>query len=148
MKKTSSVWLGLLALPAIANAHHAFRAIYDFSRTVEIQGSIVSLELVNPHAFLHIDVADEAGTTSRWVVEGPGKLSLARRGWTDDMFEPGETLTVVGNPSNVADREIWLEKIVRADGTEVIDPLVADELAIEEDRRLRIERLQQRETAE
>ncbi|HEY5623848.1 MAG TPA: DUF6152 family protein [Gammaproteobacteria bacterium] len=136
--------LALLALPSIGAAHHAFRAVYDFSRTVEIEGSVASLDLVNPHAFLHIDVADESGETTRWVVEGPGKLSLARRGWTDDMFAPGEMLTVVGNPSNVADREIWLEKIVRADGTEVIDPLVADELAIEEDRRLRIQRSQQR----
>ena len=129
-----------LLLPSITTAHHAFRVIYDFSRTETIEGSVVNLELVNPHARLHIEVADENGVTTQWVVEGPGKLSLARRGWTDDMFATGEQLTIVGNPSNTDDNAIWLEKIVRADGSEVIDPLVADELAIEEDRRLRIQR--------
>ncbi|MGI9258238.1 MAG: DUF6152 family protein [Gammaproteobacteria bacterium] len=140
MKLSKYLLTSALLLPAIATAHHAFRVIYDFSRTETIEGTVVNLELVNPHARLHVDVTDENGETARWVVEGPGKLALARRGWTDGMFATGEALTIVGNPSNVDENAIWLEKIVRADGSEVIDPLVADELAIEEDRRLRIQR--------
>lgn len=143
MKLSTYLIAFALLVPPVATAHHAFRVIYDFSRTETIEGTVVSLELVNPHARLHIDATDDNGDTARWVVEGPGKLALARRGWTDDMFETGEALTIVGNPSNVEENAIWLEKIVRADGTEVIDPLVADELAIEEDRRLRIERARQ-----
>ncbi len=127
-------------LTAIASAHHSYRVIYDFSKTETIEASVVRLELVNPHAFLHVEVTDANGETQQWVIEGPGKLALARRGWTDDMFEAGEALTIVGNPSTTADNAIWLEKIVRADGTEVIDPLISDALAIEEDRRLRIQR--------
>ncbi len=143
MKLSIPILLLTLLLSSVATAHHAFRVIYDFSTTETIEGRVVNLELVNPHARLYIEVTDENGETVQWIVEGPGKLSLARRGWTDDMFETGEPLTIVGNPSNLEDNAIWLEKIVRADGTEVIDPLVADELAIEEDRRLRIERARQ-----
>ena len=143
MQVTRILTAALLTLPSIAVAHHAFRSIYDFSRTEKIQGAVVELELVNPHAFLHIDVTGDGRETARWVIEGPGRLALTRRGWTEDMFAQGETLTVVGNPSNIAERALWLEKIVRADGTEVIDPLVADQLAIEEDRRLQIQRSQQ-----
>ena len=130
--------LVLTALPAIVQAHHAFRGVYDFSRTDTIVGAVVALELVNPHARLYIDVTTDAGGTERWLVEGPGKLSLARRGWTDDMFTPGDVITAMGNPSISGAKSIWLEKILMPDGSEIIDPLVADELAIEAQRRERI----------
>ncbi len=127
----------LAVLPGLSLAHHAFRGVFDFSRTDTIVGAVVNLELVNPHARLYIDVTNESGEVEHWLVEGPGKLSLARRGWTDDMFTPGDVITAVGNPSNSGDRTIWLEKIIMPDGTEIIDPLVADELVIEAERRER-----------
>ena len=91
MNIAKSLLISTLLLPAIATAHHAFRVIYDFSRTETIEGTVVRLELVNPHARLYVDVADENGEMAQWVVEGPGKLSLARRGWTDDMFHARES---------------------------------------------------------
>ena len=129
--------------PALLQAHHNFRAIYDFSRTETVEGRVVELELVNPHAWIHIDVANANGEVERWVIECPGKLSLARRGWTDDMFTPGETISVSGNPAFGGNNAIWLERIVTADGREIIDPLVSDQLAIEEERRLRIQNANQ-----
>lgn len=56
------------------------------------------------------------------------------------MFAADEIFTAVGNPASAGDNAIWLESIARSDGTAIIDPLVAHELAIEEDRRLRIQR--------
>ena len=135
--KLSTLLLCCLS-PALLNAHHAFRAIYDFSKIETVEGNVVELELVNPHARIHIDVTSENGEVERWVIEGPGKLALARRGWTDDMFTPGEMISVSGNPSFAGDNAIWIEKIVTADGREIIDPLVSDQLAIEEERRNRI----------
>jgi len=129
----------VLAIP-FAQAHHAFRSVYDFNQTRTIEGRVVRLELVNPHARLFLAIANEHGDEEEWVIEGPGKLALARRGWTDDMFAAGEMITAVGNPSLAGNNAIWLESIARSDGTVIIDPLVADELAIEEDRRQRIQR--------
>lgn len=132
----------LLAPPAFS--HHQFRVAYDFNRLETINGVVDNLELVNPHARLFINVTDDDGQVEQWMVEGPGKLSLARRGWTDDMFTPGESITAVGNPSTEAGRKaIWLDKIVMPDGREFVDPLVADQLAIEEQRRERVRRAQE-----
>ena len=121
-----------------AVSHHAFRGVYDFNTRVTIDGVFVDLDLINPHARLYIDVINDSGRNQRWVIEAPGKLSLARRGWTDDMFIGGDILQIVGHPSLVSNQSIWLEKIITADGTEYIDPLVEDQLAIEEERRQRI----------
>ena len=135
------VVLGVLLaalMTTCANAHHAFRAVYDFNQTRTIEGRVVRLELVNPHARLFLAIANEHGVEEEWMIEGPGKLALARRGWTDDMFADGETITAVGNPALAGNNAIWLESITRSDGTVIIDPLVSDELAIEEERRQRV----------
>ena len=50
------------------------------------------------------------------------------------MFTLGANLKDIGHPSVAARRSIWLEKIIMADGTEIIDPLVEDELVIEAER--------------
>lgn len=132
--------LAIAMAPLAAWSHHAYRVAYDFTRTATLEGEFVRLELVNPHARLYINVLNQSGEVEAWTVEGPGKLSLARRGWTDDMFAPGEKITAVGNPSSQGQQAIWLEKIVKSDGTEIIDPLIADALAIEAERRERARR--------
>ena len=142
--QSSALAVALMTMaPPIAQAHHSYRVVYDFSTTETLVGEVVRLELVNPHARLFVNVTNENGDVEEWMIEGPGKLSLARRGWTDDMFADGETITAVGNPSSAGHNAIWLERLVRSDGTEIIDPLIADALAIEEERRERIRRATQ-----
>ena len=122
---------------ALVSAHHNFRSVYNFNETTTIEGAFVRLDLVNPHARILIDVTNDAGDVERWVVEAPGKLALARRGWTDDMFSDREHVTVTGNPAYAGGNAVWIVKIARESGTEVIDPLVEDDLAIEAERRAR-----------
>ena len=142
--KRNTLAIVLVALaPLFARAHHAYRVAYDFSKTETLVGEFARLELVNPHARLFIAVTNESGDVEEWMVEGPGKLSLARRGWTDDMFADAESITAVGNPSSAGHNAIWLEKIVKSDGTEIVDPLIADALAIEAERQERIRRATQ-----
>ncbi len=131
----------LASLPA--QAHHSYRTAYDFSKTETLEGQVVKLELVNPHVRIFINVTGANDEVEEWIIEGPGRLSLARRGWTDNMFVGGVNITAVGNPSFEDHNAIWLEKITMPDGTEIIDPLVADQLAIEEERRNRARRARQ-----
>lgn len=59
------------------------------------------------------------------------------------MFVGREAITAIGNPSSEGRSAIWLEKIIMPDGTEIIDPLIADQLAIENERRERARRASQ-----
>ena len=129
------------ALPSQgALAHHAFVAVYDPGQTTTIEGVFTGLELVNPHARIYIDVAAEDGGAEQWTVEAAGKLSLARRGWTDDMFRQGEVITATGNPANSGANAMWLVRIVKSDGSEYFSPLAEDTNAIEAERRERARR--------
>ena len=129
--------LAVVLLPALVQAHHAFRTVFDFNKTETIEGKVTNLEFINPHIRIHIDVANESGEVEQWLIVGPGRLSLARRGWADDMFAAGESITAIGNPARAGGDVIWLEKIIMPDGTELIDPLISDVLAIEAERRER-----------
>ena len=143
MRNVIYMFLIAALFPLAAHSHHSYRTAYDFSKTETLEGEVAKLELVNPHARIFINVTDENGDAEEWMIEGPGRLALARRGWTDDMFEGGGTITAVGNPSSAGHRAIWLEKLVMPDGTEILDPLIADQLEIEAQRRERAQRARQ-----
>lgn len=134
----------MCALPPLgALAHHAFIAVYDPRETATIEGEFAGLELVNPHARVYIDVTAENGHIEQWTVEAAGKLSLARRGWTDDMFRQGEVITAVGHPALSGANAMWMVRIVRSDGSEYYAPNVEDANAIEAERRERARRAQE-----
>lgn len=141
MKLNAFVLAATMLLAPLAYAHHSFRSTYDFSKSETVTGVVHRLEFVNPHIKLYIGVTGEGGAIEEWLVEGPGKLALARRGWTDDMFKPGEAVTAVGKPSASGQKAIWFDKLVLSNGKEYLDPLLEDELAIEAQRRERAQQV-------
>ena len=90
--------IGLLAVlaGAPAEAHHAFAAEFDASAPIELQGTVVRMEWVNPHTWIHIDVAEEDGTQARWMIEGGPPSALLRRGFTKRDLLAGTEVFVEG----------------------------------------------------
>ena len=77
-------------------AHHAFSAEFDASKPIELKGTIVKMEWVNPHTWLHIDVKDSAGNVQKWMIEGGPPTSLLRRGFTKESLKVGSEVNVTG----------------------------------------------------
>ncbi len=50
-------------LSSLALAHHGWAPHYDGNAHVTVTGVITSFEFVNPHAFVYLDVVNEAGGT-------------------------------------------------------------------------------------
>src|SRR5262249_46953838 len=74
---------------ARAHAHHAFSAEYDANKPVEVRGTIVKVEWINPHTWFHLDVKNSDGSVDRWIFEGGSPTALLRRGFTKDFLKPG-----------------------------------------------------------
>ena len=95
-------WSGsasLLAVVAPAWAHHAFAAEFDAKTPVHLEGVLTKVELINPHSWIHIDVADPNGSTTSWMVEAGSPNVLLRRGFNKNTIAVGTKVIVEGYQS-------------------------------------------------
>ena len=93
---TIAAALFVFATTRPAVAHHSFAAEFDASQPVTLHGTVTGMEWINPHAWLHIDVKNEDGTTTAWMIEGATPNTLFRRGFTRDSVKAGMEITVEG----------------------------------------------------
>lgn len=77
-------------------AHHAFGAEFDPDAPIRLQGKVVKLEWVNPHAWIHLEITGKSGKPEVWMVEGGTPNTLLRRGLTRQSLTYGTELIVDG----------------------------------------------------
>ena len=99
-------------------AHHG-AAAYETSQTTTLKGTVVDFEFINPHCQLFINVADESGNPVKWDGEFTNPGTLHRRGWTKDMFKPGDQITMIGNRAKNGANVLRVLKLQMADGKEI-----------------------------
>ena len=87
-----------IATPS-AQAHHAFSAEFDANLPIRIQGRIVQVDWINPHAWVHVAHEKEDGTTEVWQLEAGTPNTLLRRGMTKTLLQPGTEVVVRGYQS-------------------------------------------------
>ncbi len=86
----------LLAITVPTLAHHAFSGEFDAQQPVQLRGTIAKVEFINPHSWFHIDVTEEDGTVTRWMIEGGTPNALFRRGVTQNTLPIGTEILVDG----------------------------------------------------
>ena len=103
-----------------AAAHHANSA-YDRNATVQVSGTVTRWQFINPQVGIWIEAADENGEVREWTGEFQSVQDLYRLfGWNKDTFQPGDPVTLIGNPDRRPDHHsMWVEGVIFADGTEV-----------------------------
>ena len=90
----TGICLFAAALPLFA--HHAFTAEFDAKKPLKLRGTVAKVELINPHSWIHIDVKNPDGTTTRWMIEGGTPNTLLRRGLTKASLPEGTEILVDG----------------------------------------------------
>lgn len=79
-----------------AQAHHAFAAEFDGDAPVLLRGKVTSVEWVNPHTWIHLDVEEPGKPAQAWMVEGGTPNTLLRNGLNRNLLKPGTEIIVRG----------------------------------------------------
>ena len=92
------VILAALAVALPVAAHHSF-AMFDFSKTMTVKGTVTEFRWTNPHVALLVQLDPQAGASQEvWSMELTSPGNLTRGGWTRHSFKPGDRIELVFNP--------------------------------------------------
>jgi hypothetical protein len=112
-----TVVVGILAIAGAAFAHHG-TANYNTKDSLTVKGIITAFQFINPHVLIFLDV-NENGKVKKYQGELTSPNRLARVGWHQDTLKPEDTVTISGFPAKDGSPEIWIQKVILADGTQL-----------------------------
>ena len=104
---------------ASVSAHHAFAAEFNADRPVNFEGTVTKMEWVNPHVWIHMDVAKADGSVESWAFEGGTPNVLFRRGFTKQSLLPGTQIVVDGYQAKDGTNRANGRDITFTDGTKL-----------------------------
>jgi hypothetical protein len=118
MRRLFVTFLGLVTLSAnTAFTHHSIAGIYDSSREVTVEGTVMQFHFVNPHPFLNIEVRKAGGAVQQWRLEMDNRYELVQIGMTAETLKQGDRVTVAGSPAREQPQSLYIRKLQRpADG--------------------------------
>lgn len=114
--RNAAIMSALLASPLPAFAHHGSGGQFDTSTTIELSGEITRVRLVNPHAYVYFDSTDANGEVLNLRCELQSGSLLKRNGWTTDMFEIGNKISITGSPDRTDPTTCYMSEITFENG--------------------------------
>ena len=97
-----SLCMSLLAATVPTFAHHAISAEFDTTKPIKFEGTVKSVDWMNPHIYVNIE-AKENGKSVVYSVEGGPPNALFRQGWRPDSLKIGDKVQVSGVRAKKAD---------------------------------------------
>ncbi len=139
MNRSVSLIALALGLAPLAHAHHG-AGTFDRDSHVELTGEITGVDFVNPHAWVYFDVTDAAGNVEGYRCEMRAATVLRRSGWSEELFVPGEEVTITGRGDRFDENSCYLSTIEFEDGSRAAryGQLEAPEPAADADRPMRL----------
>jgi hypothetical protein len=109
----------LLAVAVPLFAHHGRGATYDMKKEVALKGTISEVYWRNPHIQVSVDVKDDSGKVTTWVIEHSNVTTLAMQGYGKTTLKVGDNVTAYIHPGATGQPIGLCVKFVMADGKQV-----------------------------
>jgi hypothetical protein len=87
---------GLLMAALPVDAHHSFKAQYDETQQITLQGTVTKITWNNPHVVMYLDVKNDKGQAANWQLELASPNGLMSQGWKVDSLKRGDQVSVTG----------------------------------------------------
>ena len=95
--RLSILVFGALVAAMPVAAHHAFSAEFDAAKPITLKGKVTKVAWTNPHVWIYVNVADDAGKITNWGFEMGAPHQVQSRGWSRTTVKVGDELIVVGS---------------------------------------------------
>jgi hypothetical protein len=100
----------------IASAHHSNDYHFDRNVDVTVRGTVKMFRFINPHSRLLVDVLGVNGEIVTWDCEMAAANGLQRKGWTEDVFTPGDEIVIHGFAARRNETECYFDVAQLSDG--------------------------------
>ena len=110
----------LLSIAGSAFAHHG-TANYDMTKVVTLKGTVTDFKFINPHTLILFDVKNDKGVVEHWQAEATSPNHLVRTGWTKDIIKAGDQITISGFRAKNGSAVMRFQKMVLANGQEIVE---------------------------
>ena len=111
----------MLAVVGSAVAHHS-AAMFDREKTLVLVGTVKEFKWSNPHAWLEVNVPNDAGSVDLWGVEMNSPNNLVRQGWKSSSLKPGDKVKVTVRPMRDGTKGGSFVSVELADGKVLGNP--------------------------
>ena len=114
-------FLGVITGAIPVSAHHGGGSLYDMSQEITAQATVTEFVWTNPHVEIGLDAKDDTGKVKHWLLEASSPPVLVSRGWNRKSVQAGDVIKVTFNPSQRGTNVGLFIKLVKADGTELVN---------------------------
>ena len=127
LDRTIVIMLITMVSTSIALGHHSVAASFDMSEETIVSGTVKSIDWVNPHARVFLNVTNADDESEVWTAWLSGANMLLRKGWGSNDLPIGESITVDGFRARNGANEMYGGKIRLSDGRTLFSGNPADE---------------------
>lgn len=96
------IFSGLLLAGGATWAHHSLSAVYDIRKSGEVTGVVTKVQFMNPHGAMTLNVPNDDGSTTEWVLTTGSANVLASLGFGGDgpnTVVAGDVVTITYFPA-------------------------------------------------
>ena len=90
------VFLLLLIAPGIVFSHHSVSLNFDQSEELTLTGKLTKISWRNPHSHFRLEVLDENGVTTEWLIEMGALNTMKRVGFKMEHFVILKPISITG----------------------------------------------------
>jgi hypothetical protein len=115
---SAGVISAIAVIATSAAAHHSVLGQFDVTKTITLKGTITKVEWINPHPYVHLNVAGPNGAVTAWALSTVPLAMMRKAGITKETLagKPGEIVTVAAHPALNGRPMAWVTRITYADG--------------------------------
>jgi len=96
------VFCGLLMASGLLQAHHSLSGVYEIKKEAKATGVLTKVAFTNPHGAMYLNVDNEDGSSTEWVLTAGSANTLANLGFGEsgaNNVKAGDTVTITYFPA-------------------------------------------------